>query len=181
MRPDNEPDSELDNETDDRPGSTGLTRRAFMAQGTAIAAAGILAAHGSEAQARALGVPPASTPLHQAGSQKMAIVCIIRYEIDPYQRDAFKEYAARWGRIIPRCGGALIGYFLPWQGTNYVGWGLIGGFDSLAAYERYQERLHQDPEARENLKFAQERRFIVHEERNFVEVVPDTLGMPAAG
>jgi hypothetical protein len=109
----------------------------------------------------------------------MTIVCIIRYEIDPYQRDAFREYAARWGRIIPRCGAALIGYFLPWQGTNYVGWGLIGGFDSLAAYERYQERLHQDPEAGENFKFAQERRFILHEERNFVEVVAGTFELPA--
>src|SRR5262249_34853515 len=97
-----------------------------------------------------------------------------------YQRDAFKEYAARWGTVIPRCGASLIGYFLPWQGTNYVGWGLIGPFDSLAAYERYQQRLHQDPEALANLKFAQERRFIVHEERSFVEVVPGALGMPAA-
>jgi len=109
----------------------------------------------------------------------MAIVCIIRYEIDPYQRDAFREYAARWGRIIPRCGASLIGYFLPWQGTNYVGWGIIGGFDSLSAYERYQERLHQDAEARENFRFAQERRFIVHEERNFVEVVAGTFEIPA--
>jgi hypothetical protein len=152
-----------------------------MEQGTTIAVAAILAAHSADAQARASGTPSASPPSHPAGNEKMAIVCIIRYEIDPYQRDAFQEYAARWGRIIPRCGAALIGYFLPWQGTNYVGWGLIGGFDSLAAYERYQERLHQDPEGSENLKFAQERRFIVHEERNFVEVVAGTLGIPAAG
>ena len=159
------------NETPDR---TGLTRRAFMAQGTAIAATAIIAAHASEVQARA-----ASTPPHQAGSEKMAIVCIIRYEIDPYQRDAFREYATRWGRIIPRCGASLIGYFLPWQGTNYVGWGLIGGFDSLSAYERYQERLHQDPDARDNFRFAQGRRFIVHEERNFVEVVGGTFEVAA--
>lgn len=166
--------------SDEAPDDTGLTRRAFMAQGTAIAAAAVIAAQSSEAQARALGAPSTASPLHAAGSHEMAIICIIRYEIDPFQRDAFQEYAARWGRIIPRCGASLIGYFLPWQGTNYVGWGLIGGFDSLAAYERYQERLHQDPEARANLKFAQERRFIVHEERNFVEVVPGTFGMPAA-
>jgi len=164
--------------SDKTPDSTGLTRRSFMARGTVLAA-GILAAHASNAQARAVGAPPASTPLHPAGSPKMAIVCIIRYEIDPYQRDAFREYAARWGRIIPRCGASLIGYFLPWQGTNYVGWGIIGGFDSLSAYERYQERLHQDAEARENFRFAQERRFIVHEERNFVEVVAGTLELPA--
>ena len=168
MRPDTQPDG------------TELTRRAFMARGTAITAVGLIASLGSEARGHALAAFPVSNP-HQAGSQKMAIVCIIRYEIDPYQREAFQEYAARWGKIIPRCGASLIGYFLPWQGTNYVGWGLIGGFDSLAAYERYQNRLHQDPEARENLRFAQERRCIVHEERNFVEVVPGTLGRPAAG
>lgn len=110
----------------------------------------------------------------------MSIVCIIRYEIDPYQRDAFKEYAARWGRIIPRCGGALIGYFLPWQGTNYVGWGIIGGFDSLSSYERYQERLQQDAEARDNFRFAHDKRFIVREERSFVEVVDGTLAIPEA-
>jgi len=166
---------------DETPDGAGLTRRTFMAHGTAIAATGIVAAHASQVQARPFGAPPAATPSHAAGSQKMAIVCIIRYEIDPYQRQAFEEYAARWGKIIPRCGAALIGYFLPWQGTNYVGWGLIGGFDSLAAYEHYQERLHRDPEAQENFRFAQERRFIVHEERNFVEAVPGTFGIPVAG
>ena len=48
----------------------------------------------------------------------MTLTCFIRYEIDPFQRDAFKTYAERWGRIIPRCGGHLIGYFLPHEGTQ---------------------------------------------------------------
>ena len=26
----------------------------------------------------------------------MTITCFIRYEIDPFQSDAFREYAARW-------------------------------------------------------------------------------------
>jgi hypothetical protein len=47
------------------------------------------------------------------------ITCFIRYEIDPFQREAFREYAENWGRIIPRCGGRLLGYFLPHEGTNY--------------------------------------------------------------
>ena len=64
----------------------------------------------------------------------MAITCFIRYQIDPFQREAFAQYAANWGGIIPRCGGRLIGYFLPHEGTNDVAWGLIG-FDDLAAYE----------------------------------------------
>ncbi|MBS0432707.1 MAG: NIPSNAP family protein [Proteobacteria bacterium] len=110
----------------------------------------------------------------------MTIVCIIRYEIDPFQRDAFRRYAAAWGKIIPRCGGHLLGYFLPWQGTNYVGWGLIA-FDNLAAYETYQERLREDAEGRENFEFAQKQRFILKEERNFVEAVDGTFGIPATG
>jgi hypothetical protein len=104
----------------------------------------------------------------------MTITCVIRYEIDPVQREAFATYAKNWGRIIPRCGGRLIGYFLPYEGTNDVGWGLIA-FDSLASYERYRTRLKADPEARENFAMAQEKRLILREERNFVEVVEGTL------
>ncbi|MDQ1921980.1 NIPSNAP family protein [Massilia pseudoviolaceinigra] len=100
----------------------------------------------------------------------MTIACFIRYEIDPFQRDAFREYAENWGRIIPRCGGNLIGYFLPLEGTNYEAWGLVG-FDSLAAYEAYRARLRLDPESRANFAMAQEKRFILREERTFTEVV----------
>jgi len=98
----------------------------------------------------------------------MRIVCFIRYEIDPFQREAFRAYAERWGRIIPRCGGDLIGYFLPHEGTNNVAWALIG-FESLAAYEAYRARLKADPEGRENFAFAQEKRLILREERTFLE------------
>jgi len=107
----------------------------------------------------------------------MTITCFIRYQIDPFQRDAFKKYAENWGRIIPRCGGNLLGYFLPHEGTNDVAWGLIA-FDSLAAYERYRARLRSDPEARENFAMAQSKQLILREERNFVEVVDGTLGLP---
>lgn len=98
------------------------------------------------------------------------ITCFIRYEIDPFQRAAFREYAENWGRIIPRCGGNLLGYFLPHEGTNDVAWGLIG-FDSLASYEAYRARLKADPEGRANFEFAQQRRFILREERTFLENV----------
>ena len=70
----------------------------------------------------------------------MAITCFIRYQIDPFQREAFRRYAEAWGRIIPRCGGHLLGYFLPHEGSNVEAWGLIA-FDSLAAYETYRARL----------------------------------------
>ena len=111
-------------------------------------------------------------------SQRMTITCVIRYQIDPYQRDAFREYAENWGRIIPRCGGHLIGYFLPHEGTNDVGWGLIA-FESLAAYETYKARLWTDPEARANFDAVAKNRCILREERNFVEVVEATFGKPS--
>ena len=109
----------------------------------------------------------------------MKITCFIRYQIDPFQLDAFREYAENWGRIIPRCGGHLVGYFLPSEGTNDVGWGLIA-FDSLAAYETYRTRLKSDPEARENFAMAQTKRLILREERSFVEVVDGTFALPSA-
>jgi hypothetical protein len=108
----------------------------------------------------------------------VSIVCFIRYQIDPFQRDAFKKYAENWGRIIPRCGGHLVGYFLPHEGTNDVAWGLIA-FDSLASYEAYRARLKSDSESRENFAAAQTKRFILREERNFVEIVDGTFGIPA--
>jgi hypothetical protein len=100
----------------------------------------------------------------------MPIACFIRYEIDPFQRDEFRAYAQNWGRIIPRCGGRLLGYFLPHEGTNYEAWGLIG-FDSLADYETYRARIRADPEGRANFELARERRFILREQRAFLEVV----------
>jgi NIPSNAP len=108
----------------------------------------------------------------------MAITCIIRYQIDPFQREGFKQYAENWGRIIPRCGGHLIGYFLPYEGTNDVAWGLIA-FESLASYEAYRARLKSDPEARDNFSMAQSKRLILRDERNFVEVVAGTFGLAA--
>jgi len=108
----------------------------------------------------------------------MTIICVIRYQIDPFQRDGFRKYAENWGHIIPRCGGHLVGYFLPYEGTNDVAWGLIA-FESLAAYEAYRARLRTDREARENFAMAQSMRLILREERNFVEVVDGTFGLPS--
>ena len=100
----------------------------------------------------------------------MTLTCFIRYEIDPFKREHFRQYCEAWGRIIPRCGGHLLGYFLPSEGTNYEAWGLIS-FDSLAAYEAYRKRLRADAQGRANFEFAQQERFIVREERTFTEAV----------
>jgi hypothetical protein len=109
----------------------------------------------------------------------MRLTCIIRYEIDPFQKEGFRKYAENWGRIIPRCGGHLVGYLLPHEGTNNVAWGLIA-FDSLAAYERYRANLKADPEGIENFTMAQTKRLILREERNFLEIVEGTFGIPVA-
>jgi hypothetical protein len=114
----------------------------------------------------------------QARGLPVTIMCVIRYQIDPFQRDAFKKYAENWGRIIPRCGGHLVGYFLPHEGTNDIAWGLIA-FDGLASYEAYRARLKGDPEGHENFATAQTKRLILREERNFVELVDGTFGIPA--
>lgn len=146
-------------------GSAGkITRREAIG---VMAALGVMYSVGGDASAES-----------SSGRMSMTITCIIRYQIDPFQRDAFKRYAENWGRIIPRCGGYLIGYFLPYEGTNDVGWGLIG-FESLAAYEAYKVRLKGDAEARENFAMAQSKRFILREERNFVEAVDGTLNIPS--
>ena len=101
----------------------------------------------------------------------MPLTCFIRYQLDPFQRDAFKAYAENWGRIIPRCSGHLLGYFLPHEGTNDVAWGLIS-FDSLAAYEAYRARLKTDAQGRDNFSTPQPLRFIRREERTFCELAP---------
>jgi hypothetical protein len=64
----------------------------------------------------------------------------------------------------------VLGYFLPHEGTNDIAWGLIG-FDSLADYEAYRARLRADAEGRANFERAQRDRFILREERTFLEPV----------
>jgi hypothetical protein len=108
----------------------------------------------------------------------MTMMCVIRYQIDPFQREEFRTYAENWGRIIPRCGGHLVGYFLPYEGTNDIAWGLIA-FDSLASYEKYRARLKVDPGACENFSFAQKKHLILREARSFVEAVEGTFGLPS--
>ena len=100
----------------------------------------------------------------------MTVTCCIRYVIDPFQREAFEAYSRNWLTIIPRCGGELVGYFLPHEGTNNIALALIS-FASLADYEGYRQHLREDEGAMANFRFAQERRFILSEERSFLRKV----------
>ena len=100
----------------------------------------------------------------------MTVTCCIRYTLDPFKRDAFEEYAKRWGSIIPKCGGDLIGYFMPHEGTDNIALALIS-FKSLADYEAYRARLKTDPDGAANFRVAQAERFILSEERTFLRPV----------
>ena len=100
----------------------------------------------------------------------MTVTVQIRYVIDPFQRDAFERYALAWSSIIPRCGGDLLGYFMPHEGTNNTAWALIS-CESLAAYETYRAQLRVDEEGLANFAFAQRERFILSEERTFLRPV----------
>jgi hypothetical protein len=86
---------------------------------------------------------------------------------EPSHPPAFEDYARRWAGIIPRCGGDLIGYFMPHEGTNNIALALIS-FDGLAAYEVYRARLRADEAGMANFRFAEEERFILSEERTFL-------------
>ena len=130
----------------------------------ALAAAGATSVTGVSMDTVATGAVGAPS----GGAVKMVV--FIRYQIDPYKLEDFRRYAQNWARIIPRCGGRLLGYFMPHEGTNDVGWGLIG-FDSLAAYEAYRAKLKADQEARENFSLAFNNRVILREERTFLEAV----------
>jgi NIPSNAP len=100
----------------------------------------------------------------------MAVTVFIRYQIDPFKRAMFEAYAKRWLTIIPRCGGDLVGYWMPHEGTNNIAFALIS-FDNLAAYEAYRARLRGDDEGMANFAFAEENKLIVGEERTFLRKV----------
>lgn len=99
----------------------------------------------------------------------MTITCFIRYEIDPYAKADFEDYARNWGQIIPRCGADLIGYFAPHEGSANIAYGVYN-IDSLAAYEAYRARLAADPLGRKNYEFAQAKKFIRREDRIFLKL-----------
>jgi len=100
----------------------------------------------------------------------MTVTVFIRYQIDPFQRDAFAAYARRWLDIIPKCGGRVVGYWLPHEGTNNIAFGLIS-FADLAAYEAYRARLRADPDGMANFRMAEDKRLILAEERSFLRPV----------
>jgi len=103
----------------------------------------------------------------------MTITCFIQYKINPYKLAEFEQYALNWADIIPSCGGDLLGYFLPHEGSNDIAFGLIS-FTTLKDYEIYRTRLKTDDAGKDNFIFAQQEKFIVEERRSFFKVVNNT-------
>ncbi len=97
------------------------------------------------------------------------LTCCIRYEIDPFQREEYEQYARAWGEAIPRCGADLIGYFAPHEGSATTAYALYN-IESLAAYEAYRARLAADPLGRENYEYARRERFSLREDRIFLKL-----------
>ena len=100
------------------------------------------------------------------------ITCCVRYEIDPYQVEAFEAFARRWIELVRRHGGTHHGYFLPSEGASDVALALFS-FPSLADYERYRERFGVDPEFIEADRIRDETRCVVRYERTFMRPLLD--------
>lgn len=103
------------------------------------------------------------------------LTCIIRYQIDPTQRENFAQYARNWGQCIPRNGADLIGYYAPHEGSSTLAYGIYN-VPNLAEYESYRARLASDPVGRENYEFAQTHKFILREDRTFLKLTSTPHG-----
>jgi len=97
------------------------------------------------------------------------ITCFIRYEIDPFKREAFEEYARNWGQAIPANGADLIGYYTPYEGSLTTAYALYN-IEDLTAYEAYRKRLAASAEGRANYELANREQFIRSEDRIFLKL-----------
>ncbi|MGA8143834.1 MAG: NIPSNAP family protein [Candidatus Acidiferrales bacterium] len=98
------------------------------------------------------------------------ITLCIRYTIDQNQSRSFEEYARAWPEPIRRCGGELIGYFLPTKlaGPTNTALALIN-FPNLDAYEKYRAALATDPSAAANVAKIEKSGCILVEDRSFLQ------------
>ena len=100
------------------------------------------------------------------------ITLSIRYTIEARKRPDFERYARSLTKIVPRCGGDLVGYWLPtrFAGATNQALALIS-FPSLAAYEQYRQRLAEDADNVEAIRRADESGCILVEDRTILEPV----------
>ena len=81
----------------------------------------------------------------------MLTLCI-RYKFNPEKIADIRRYFEEEQPVIERCGGRIVGYFLPtdFAGATDEAIGLID-LPSLAVYEDYREALAADPEHKGNI------------------------------
>jgi hypothetical protein len=81
----------------------------------------------------------------------MLTLCI-RYKFNPDKLAEIARYFEEEQPVIERCGGRIVGYFLPtdFAGATDEAIGLID-LPSLAAYEEYRKVLAEDPRHKENI------------------------------
>src|SRR4051812_15260416 len=102
---------------------------------------------------------------------RMITLCI-RYTIDVGKTTEFEQYARNWPEAIRRCGGELVGYFLPTKIAGPTNFALaLIDFPSLAAYEQYRDALMRDPQAKANVEFADKSGCIWVEDRSVLQRV----------
>ena len=100
------------------------------------------------------------------------ITLCIRYTLDAHKRSDFARYAQALTKTIPRCGGELVGYWLPTKFAGPTNFALaLINFPDLAAYEQYRERLGRDLDSVEALERADASGCILVEDRAFLEQV----------
>ena len=94
----------------------------------------------------------------------------LRYEIDSAKLADFEHYGKLWIELVNRAGGTHHGYFLPSEGDSDEAFALFS-FESLAAYEKYREWMHADPDCQAAAKFAADTQCIRRWERRFLSPV----------
>lgn len=97
------------------------------------------------------------------------ITLCIRYTINIHKLADFEAYARRWPEPIRRCGGNLLGYFLPTKLAGPTNFALaLIDFPDLASYEHYRHALMNDPDAVANVTTVDQSECILLEDRWFL-------------
>lgn len=96
----------------------------------------------------------------------------IRYTLNPNNLADFRAYAEAEQEPIRRCGGTIVGYFVPteFSGPTNEALGLIE-FPSLAAYEEYRSKLASDADHKKFAKRLEESGVIVAMNRSLIQRV----------
>ena len=96
--------------------------------------------------------------------------CFLKYIIDPTKVNEFEHYGRLWIDLVNEMGGLHHGYLLPHEGANNVAYASFS-FRSLAAYEIYRTEIQHLPKCMEAFKYANDTKFIISYERNYLKTV----------